>query len=215
MSLVDKFIPVFQNIKNLPLLLSEDLDKTFVELEKEVTGMLADLSSAEHSSQQNEDALFAICALLDEMVLDSQWKHRDEWASSPLQKKYFDTQNAGTEFYQRLDQLNENDSADQDVREVYLYALVEGFSGCYFETGEQSFKQKIIQANYSLISKDINNDLFSPKVPELMDSGVIQVNRKNQKELAAIIGPITIVLLTYLFFRNDLINSVSEILSQF
>ena len=215
MSLIDKFIPVFLNIKNLSLLLSEDLDKTFVELEKEVTGMLADLTSADHSSQQNEDALFAICALLDEMVLDSQWKHRDEWASSPLQKKYFDTQNAGTEFYQRLDQLNENDSADQDVREVYLYALVEGFSGCYFETGEQSFKQEIIQANYALISKDINNGLFSPKVPEPIDSGVIQVNRKKQKELAAIIGPITIVLLTYLFFRNDLINSVSEILSQF
>lgn len=199
----------------MSLLLSEEFDKTFVELEKEVTDMLAETGSADHSSRQNADALFAVCALLDEVVLDSQWKHRDEWAKSPLQKKYFDTRNAGTEFYQRLDQLNENDSADQDVREIYLYALVEGFSGRYFETGEQSFKKEIIQANYVLISKDINNGLFSPKIPESLDSGFTQVNRKKQKELAAIIGPIAVVLFIYLFFRNDLINSVSEILTQF
>jgi type VI secretion system protein ImpK len=215
MSLINQFIPVFQYIKNLTPLLSEDLDKTFVELEKEVTGMLVELGSAEHSSRQNSDALFAVCALLDEVVLDSQWKHRDEWANLPLQQKYFNTRNAGTEFFQRLDHLNENDSADQDVREIYLYALVGGFSGRYLESGEQSFKKEIIQTNYALISKDISNGLFSPIIPEPLDSAVFQVNRKKQKELAAIIAPIVIVLFIYLFFRNDLINSVSDVLSQF
>ena len=215
MTLIDKFIPIFENIKKLSFLLSEDFDKTFLELEQETSEMLLSVSLVKYSTQQNADALFAVCALIDELILDSQWKYKDMWAKSPLQKKYFDTSNAGAEFYKRLDRLNESDPKDQDVREVYLYALVQGFSGCYFESGEHSLKQEIIHVNYALISKDITNSLFSPKVPEPINHGIKQVNRKKQKELAAVVAPIAIVLFTYLILRNDLINSVSQVLSQF
>ena len=214
MTLIDQFIPKFQTIKNLASMLGEDCDKTFAELEQEMVDILTLDENTEYSSKQNADALFAICALIDELILDSQWEHKDEWAPSPLQKKYFDTNNAGIEFYQRLDQLNENDRKDQDVREIYLYALVQGFSGPYFDAGEQSLRQEIIRANYALLSTDLISDLFSPQIPESSRNSIKQVNRKRQKEWAATVGPIMVVLLAYLLLRNDVLNSISEVLSQ-
>ena len=214
MTLIDQFIPKFQTIKNFAAMLGEEYDKTFVELEQEMDDMLALDENTEYSSKRNADALFAVCALIDELILDSQWEHKDQWAASPLQKKYFDTNNAGTEFYQRLDQLNENDRKDQDVREIYLYALVQGFSGRYFEAGEQSLRQEIIRANHNLLSTDLTSALFSPQIPESSKNSVKQVNRKRQKEWAATVGPIMVVLLAYLLLRNDVLNSISEVLSQ-
>jgi len=214
MNLIDKFIPLFQTIASIEILLAEDSDKSFLDLDQEMNALLSSVSVSEYSASQNSDALFAACALIDELILGSQWKCKDQWARSPLQKRYFDTNNAGTEFYQKLDQLNPSDPKDQDVREVYLYALVAGFSGCYFEAGEESLKQDIIQSNYALLSKSVTTSPFSPEVPERLNNGSKQINRKRQKELAVIAGPILFVVLTYLALRNDLINTVSQVLNQ-
>ena len=214
MNLIDKFIPLFQTIGSVEILLAEDSDKSFLDLEQEMNALLSSVSVSEYSVSQNADAMFAACALIDELILGSQWKCKDEWARSPLQKRHFDTNNAGTEFYQRLDQLNPSDPKDQHVREVYLYALVAGFSGCYFEAGEESLKQDIIQSNYALLSTSVTTSPFSQEVPERLNNGSKQVNRKRQKELAVMAGPILFVVITYLALRNDLINTVSQVLNQ-
>jgi len=78
-----------------------------------------------------EEALFAVVAWLDEVIA----KHPAHWdAGNPLQVEFFDTRNAGNEFFSHLHSLG----AEQDeVREVYYVAMCLGFVGqYYFEAGD-------------------------------------------------------------------------------
>ena len=52
-------------------------------------------------------ALFAVCAWVDEQILCSAWDGRNPWLSSQLQRKYFDTSRAGELFFERLQALPE------------------------------------------------------------------------------------------------------------
>ena len=51
-------------------------------------------------------AKYPIVALIDEMLQTSSWQDKSEWSKNPLQRIYFNTTNAGSEFYNRLNVLN-------------------------------------------------------------------------------------------------------------
>ena len=69
-----------------------------------------------------QDAGFAVVAWADEMVLKhTTWKHHHDWNTHPLQLEYYQTRNAGEEFFERLNQLG---AAQQAVREVYYLSLI-------------------------------------------------------------------------------------------
>lgn len=75
-----------------------------------------------------DDALFAVCAWIDEALLNSGWSDAERWTLRLLQKRYFDTSHAGVVFFERLDAL---DGARADVLDVYLLCLQLGFRGRY------------------------------------------------------------------------------------
>jgi type IV/VI secretion system ImpK/VasF family protein len=77
-------------------------------------------------------------AWADETILKhSTWKHHHEWNALPLQLEYFQTRNAGEEFFERLERLRAEQKA---VREVYYICLGLGFSGQYFLGMEDELK---------------------------------------------------------------------------
>jgi len=80
---------------------------------------------------QTESALFAMVAWIDE-ILGRHPDCTDGFHS--LQRLLFNSDNAGTEFFQHLSRIP---AADNEVREVYWYALLLGFKGqYYFENGD-------------------------------------------------------------------------------
>ena len=79
MRLIDNYIPVFQGLKELHQELSDTLDKSLIGVKEDLNALLSKVNCASYSKQQNQNALFAVCALIDEMILASDWKHRDEW----------------------------------------------------------------------------------------------------------------------------------------
>ena len=80
---------------------------------------------------QIESAAFATIAWLDE-IFARQRRWTD--AASPLQAQLFNSSNAHSEFFHHLSGLQAGDDA---VREVYWYALANGFTGqYYFESGD-------------------------------------------------------------------------------
>lgn len=81
-----------------------------------------------YSSEQVQSALFAVVAWIDEAAMTQPWPGASVWRLSPLQRHYFATTRAGVEFFQRLEQLGEEDTA---VREVYGLMLIAGFTGHY------------------------------------------------------------------------------------
>ncbi len=78
------------------------------------------------------DAKYAIAAFIDEMILNSDWKVKDTWASRPLQMEYFNSFSAGEEFYVKVENYrNSTDKNMLGVLEVYYICLTLGFRGMH------------------------------------------------------------------------------------
>jgi len=90
---------------------------------------------------------YAIVAFLDEMILQSGWDQKSQWASHLLQYKYFQTQVAGEEFFHHLTTLRRALPVNPDLLEVFHACLVLGFEGQYKLEGREKLK-------------DLKHDLF-------------------------------------------------------
>lgn len=77
------------------------------------------------------EARFAFCALLDEVVLNSQLSIRGAWECRPLQLELFGEHMAGERFFDRLEQLRCEGAARLPALEVYHLCLLLGFQGRY------------------------------------------------------------------------------------
>jgi type IV/VI secretion system ImpK/VasF family protein len=103
-----------------------------------------------------QDAGFAVVAWADETILKhATWKSHHEWNRYPLQLEYYQTRNAGEEFFERLEKLG---AAQQTVREVYYFCLGLGFSGQYFLGLEDELKlRQIRQAQATHLTSPIES----------------------------------------------------------
>jgi type VI secretion system protein ImpK len=91
-------------------------------------------SNARQQGFDNEkihSAKFALVAFLDETIISSEWTDKDEWLTEPLQIKYFETFNAGEEFFSNVQELRQKISVNEDVLEIYYLCLSLGFKGKY------------------------------------------------------------------------------------
>ncbi|MFZ5427971.1 MAG: DotU family type IV/VI secretion system protein [Thermodesulfobacteriota bacterium] len=55
------------------------------------------------AASEFQDARFAVCAWMDEIVLGSAWEGKAQWLHQPLQRAVYNTVNAGEEYFERLD----------------------------------------------------------------------------------------------------------------
>ena len=78
-----------------------------------------------------QQAKYAICAFIDEMILTSSWALKESWADKPLQLAYFNDFSAGEEFYNKTDALR--GAKRNAVLEVYYLCLALGFRGKYVD----------------------------------------------------------------------------------
>ena len=100
-----------------------------------------------------EAAKFPVVALVDEMLQTSNWTDKSNWSKNSLQRVYFGTTNAGSEFYDRLNVLNKF-GPDRDVREVYSLCLGLGFRGRYFAGEDRKRYEDTKAFNLSLLLPD-------------------------------------------------------------
>jgi len=91
-----------------------------------------------------DDARFALCAWIDETVMNSPWQHRAAWQRTLLQSEYYNTINAGAEFFDRLNQLHPDQN---DVREIYYLCLGLGFAGRYSMEGDEFLRDQLKKSN--------------------------------------------------------------------
>ena len=93
------------------------------------------------------EACFAVSALIDEMILCSMWPGKGVWQTAQLQHRYFNTTNAGSEFFEHLGALG---PGEEDVREVYDWCLARGFKGAYFRPEDSKDLEEIMRQNQGL-----------------------------------------------------------------
>lgn len=159
-------------------------------------------------SQEDFDlARFAICAWVDEAILNSPWQEKSTWQTEQLQRLYYQTTEAGEEYFDRLNNLGPH---QREVREVYYLCLAIGFRGRYIHEGDEFLLQQLKTSNLKLImgtsvglpSLD-RGELF----PEAYPAAVEEMATKPKKfrfpalTLACLIGPIVFFVLLFWIYR--------------
>jgi len=76
-----------------------------------------------------QSAVFSLTALFDETVKRGRGRAREEWLGRSLAMDWFQTANAGVDFYTRLEELRKERSKRIEAVEVAVCCLALGFEG--------------------------------------------------------------------------------------
>ena len=93
-------------------------------------------------------ARFAVCAWVDEAILNSAWKEKAQWQKEQLQRVYYRTTEAGEEFFERLNTVG---LQQRGVREVYYLCLALGFMGRHCHPGDEFLLGQLKASNLKLL----------------------------------------------------------------
>ncbi|MBI3871712.1 MAG: DotU family type IV/VI secretion system protein [candidate division Zixibacteria bacterium] len=124
--------PVFSFILGLlggndlgdPAALRTNIGTIFAQMERQTR-------QAGITAEEILSARFALTAFIDEAIARSDWSGKSGWAQNPLSLEYFNTNNAGVEFFDRFEELRLRPDAKTDILEVYYTCLALGFEGKY------------------------------------------------------------------------------------
>ena len=101
------------------------------------------LHAAGHHHQDVEDVAYALVAFADETALTASEPLRHYWLPRLLQRIYFAENNAGENFFHRLNWLR-NDPQRKQVLSVYAACLLLGFQGSYQLQGNTAALEVLI-----------------------------------------------------------------------
>ncbi len=151
------------------------------------------------------EAFFAVSALIDEMILCSSWPGRDAWQTAQFQHRFFNTTNAGSEFFEHVTSL---EPGSGDIREVYDWCLAMGFKGAYFRPEDSGDLEEISKQNQGFLRRQgVDRDVLH------MFPDAYGADRKDRRKgmsalfvftLLAGLIPILLFLGLYIFYSNIL-----------
>ncbi|WP_127956792.1 type VI secretion system protein TssL, short form [Serratia microhaemolytica] len=122
------------------------------------------LLAAGLSEQNCQHIIYAECALLDEAVKrrDMQDDAYFVWCHSPLEAHFFNTLDAGNQFYQQLETVLQQPTPERHVLTCFHRVLMLGFVGKY---GVQNLAER--QPLIEQLSAQITPFNFTPSQPVL------------------------------------------------
>jgi len=101
-------------------------------------------------SQEDFDlARFAVCAWVDEAIINSAWNEKNMWLSEQLQRLYYQTSDAGELFFEKLNTIGPHQNP---VREVYFLCLSLGFTGRFCREGDEVLLSQLQTSNLKLLT---------------------------------------------------------------
>lgn len=132
---------------------SKDINNlSFGQVQSEVQRLLSETESTMRreglGAEEYNEARFAVCAWVDEALLSSAWAGKNEWQRDSLQRKYFQTADAGQEFFERLNNLGQQ---MRDAREIYYLCLAMGFKGRYHQEGDTPLLEQLKTSNLKFL----------------------------------------------------------------
>jgi type VI secretion system protein ImpK len=95
------------------------------------------------SAQAVSDAKYAFCALMDEIILSSDFSLREDWERAPLQLRMFGEHLAGDRFFDKLEILRADPATHIETLEVFHTCLLLGFQGKYLLEGTEKLNYLI------------------------------------------------------------------------
>lgn len=114
------------------------------------------------------DAKYAFCALMDEIILSSDFGIREDWERAPLQLRMFGEHLAGDRFFDKLEMLRTDPVANIETLEVFHTCLLLGFQGKYLLEGTEKLNYLISRINQEITHARGGKAEFAPnwKLPQ-------------------------------------------------
>ncbi len=171
---------------------SDDAEDTAAVYDRLVERSRQVAATAGFDRQLWRQGLFPVCAWVDETLLCSDWSGRQHWERYQLQRKYFKTTAAGWQFYQRLENLGEQDHA---VRAVYEFCLALGFKGRYFRASDEGRVEDIKYTQLKKVAGDAKlhfPDTLFPEAYEPEESA--RQRRKGKGRRLAVLVPVALLV---------------------
>jgi len=163
-----------------------------------------------------QSAKYPVVALVDEMLQTSSWAEKSAWSKNPLQRIYFNTTNAGADFYNQLNVLNKF-GPDRDIREVYALALGLGFRGKFFRGEDRKKYEEIKAFNLSLLlpeeaQRNIDSATLFPFAYKGHDSENLNPYKSRFSIYPIIFGvPIVVLILMIGFYHFNITSTLDQI----
>jgi type VI secretion system protein ImpK len=164
-------------------------------------------------------ARFAIFAWIDEAILSSTWDGKTHWQREKLQRIYYETDDAGEKFFEKLD-LNTIGPHQRDIREIYYLCLAMGFTGQYCNEGDEFLLEQVKSRNLkilfgssmgmpSLDEDQLFSEAYQDKPAKPPDSGP---RLFSPLTLMCLGVPVVIYLMLFIYFSLDLKRLGEEII---
>ena len=114
------------------------------------------------------DAKYAFCALMDEIILSSDFPIREDWERAPLQLRLFGEHLAGERFFDKLENLRIDPVVNVEVLEVFYTCLLLGFQGRYLLEGNEKLNYLISRLGQEITHARGGRNEFAPnwKLPQ-------------------------------------------------
>lgn len=152
MRLIDCFIPAMAFIRHFQSQPAGDIASVRPQLDSLLMQASDAARAAGVTDADVQNALFAVAAWMDEVLIVATWSGAREWARQLLQKRHFNVSNAGDAFFTRLELLRPEQT---EVREVYVYCLSLGFAGRFGYDRNAKALADIKQANVLLVQRAV------------------------------------------------------------
>ncbi len=117
------------------------------------------------SLERADQAAWAVAALLDDLALNTPWGGASVWPRQPLVVMLRGDVDSGTQFFERLDELERHPNRDRDMLELLYHCLALGFRGKYRvpgRAGDRSLNAVRVSAARFLRDPDAEGAPLSP-----------------------------------------------------
>jgi len=220
MRLVDFYIDALLTTRSLVPMLAVETGQDAESIRNKLISLLEQaqqqVADNNYSAYQAEAALFRVVAYIDEMILTSGWNEKSSWQQNPLQRHFFDTMNAGQEFYERLNKLNRQ-GEDRSIREVFLLCLGIGYKGQYFMPEDRPKLEEVRVFNLDLLLPEEANKtlekttLFDEAYQETIREGRRATSRVNLMPLFTAV-PVVIIVSIFVFYATQITGWLNKIM---
>ncbi|MFT4907703.1 MAG: type VI secretion system protein ImpK [Oleispira sp.] len=220
MRLVDFYIDVLLTARQLVPMLTAESEQDINDVKNSLTQLMdksrENIIAKGLSENQAFSALFPIVSYVDEMILTSAWCNKSKWQQFSLQRHYFDTTNAGREFFERLNKLN-REGEDRSIREVFLLCLGLGYKGQYFMPDDRPKLAEIRIFNLDLLLPEDANQtlektqLFEQAYQETIREGRQATSRTNLIPFFTAV-PILVILGVFVFYALQINDWLAQIM---
>lgn len=108
-----------------------DVDHLYAKVKGEVERFTQKAASARLLPDEVSVGRYALCALLDDVVLNTPWGPRSRWPSQRLAAVFHQDVDAGRGFFRELEQAERAPERHRDLLELMYACLAMGFEGVY------------------------------------------------------------------------------------